>query len=265
MIKNVKFFVNNNEESIKASKEIKEKFLENGFNITDENADLAIAIGGDGAFLRMVKNNNFDSDICYVGINTGTLGFLQEIKKEEVDNFIEELKYEGYKIEELGIQETVIEHEGETSRFYSLNEISIRDRNLGVSKLDISIDGDLLEKFTGDGVLIASSCGSTAYNLSLGGSIVYDTFTSLQITPIAAINSKVYRSLLNSVIIPDKKVISIVPRDNKDSLIVNVDGENNFYDKVEKIETKIDTKRIKCLRLSHYNFPQKINNKFLMD
>ena len=109
----------------------------------------------------------------------------------------------------------------------------------------------------------SSSTGSTAQNLSFGGSIVYNTFSSLQITPIAPLNSNAYRSLFNSVIIPDKKVIDIIPDDRKD-LLVTIDGENNFYKDVSNIATKIDSKKIKILRLKHYNFPQKINEKLLM-
>ena len=132
-------------------------------------------------------------------------------------------------------------------------------------RLNIKIDGDLLEKYIGDGILIATSSGSTAHNLSYGGSIVYNTFTSLQITPMAPINSKVYKSLVNSVIVPNKLLISLIPENTINNLIVTIDGENNFYDNITSIETKIDDKKIKCLRLSHYNFPEKINEKLLSD
>ena len=134
-----------------------------------------------------------------------------------------------------------------------------------VVKLDINIEGDLLEKFTGDGILIASSSGSTAHNLSYGGSIIYPTFSSLQITPMGPINSKVYKSLVNSVIIPDKKEITLIPEEGHRDLIVTIDGENKIYSDVECISTKIEDKKIKCLRLSHYNFPEKINEKLLTD
>lgn len=265
MIKNIKLFVNNNDESIRTAKLIKHKLIENGYIVSDDNYDLAIAIGGDGSFLRMVKQNNFNSDIYYIGINSGTLGFMQEVKVDEIDEFIIELKKNKYKVEEIGIQETVVNYENSSSIFYSLNEIVIRDKNLKVVKLSISIDNDLLEKFLGDGILIASSSGSTAHNLSYGGSIVFNTFTSLQLTPMGPINSKVYRSLINSIIIPDKKEILLVPEGDNKELIVTVDGENNCYNNVDSIVTKIDDKKIKCLRLSHYNFPQKINEKLLSD
>ena len=265
MIKRIKLFENNNTKSKNARMIIENALKKKGFIIDDNNFDLGIAIGGDGSFLRMIKNTNFNSDKYYVGINSGTLGFLTEIKLDNIYEFIEELIEEKYKIEEIGIQETTIYHNDSSSKFYSLNEIVVRDKDLKVLKMDIKINGDLLEKYIGDGILVATSSGSTAHNLSYGGSIVYNTFTSLQITPMAPINSKVYRSLLNSVIIPSKLLISLIPDKDKNNLIVTVDGENNFYDNVTNIESKIDDKKIKCLRLSHYNFPEKINEKLLSD
>ena len=265
MIKNIKLFVNKNDESIKTAKLIKDKLFENDFIVDDTNYELAIAVGGDGSFLRMVKNNNFNSDIYYIGINSGTLGFLQEVKVSEIDKFISELRNNEYKVEEIGIQETMVNCEDGVSKFYSHNEIIIRDKNLKVVKLDIRINNDLFERFLGDGILIASSSGSTAHNLSYGGSIVFNTFTSLQLTPMGPINSKVYRSLVNSIIIPDKMDVTLTPEDGHKNLLVTVDGENKFYDNVFSITTKIDSKKIKCLRLSHYSFPQKINEKLLTD
>ena len=110
MIKNIKLFVNNNDESIKTAKLIKDKLSQNGFVISEDNYELAIAVGGDGSFLRMVKSNNFNSDIYYIGINSGTLGFMQEVKLDEIDKFIMELKNNLYKVEEIGIQETIVNH-----------------------------------------------------------------------------------------------------------------------------------------------------------
>jgi len=265
MIKNIKLFPNNNDMAMQSARLIRDKLMENGYVITDKDYDLAIAVGGDGSFLRMVKENNFNSDICYVGINAGTLGFMQEVKLEDIDKFIDELNKEEYKIEEVGIQETVINYDYNNKvKFYSLNEIVVREKNLKLAKFDVNIDKYFLEKFTGDGLLVATSYGSTAYNLSLGGSIVYGGIASLQITPIAPINSKVYRSLSNSVIIPDKKEIEIIPENNKDLMII-ADGENRIYPNVSSVKTKLNGKKIKRLRLSYYNFPQKINEKLLTD
>lgn len=262
MIKNIRLFVNDNSKSIALASIVKKSFEEKGFNVCGKNFDLGVAIGGDGSFLRMIKQSNYSSEPYYVGINAGTLGFLQEVKVSEIDKLIEEIEEDKYKVDEVGIQEIKVDHGKALSRFYSLNEIIIREKDLRTLELDISINGDLLEKFRGDGILVASSQGSTAQNLSYGGSIVFSDFSTLQITPMGPINSKVYRTLNNSVIIPNKKEIKMIPP-NDNNLIVTIDGDNNIYDNVNSITTSIDDKKIKCLRFSHYNFPQKINEKLL--
>ena len=262
-INKVCLFPNDNEKSKDISLKLKKVLEKNDIVVCDENYDLAIAIGGDGSFLRMLKKTNFNSHIYYVGVNTGTLGFLQEIKPNELDEFVKYLKEDDFKIDSIGIQKTQVETNEGTSIFYSLNDIVIRDKELNTTVLNIQVDNIILEEFVGDGILVSTSVGSTAYNMSYGGSIVYNTLHTLQITPIAPLNSKAYRSLLNGVIIPEDKLITIVPKEDKRNLIITIDGENNIYNDVLKLETIVSRKRIKCLRLNGYNFINIINEKFL--
>ena len=261
MIKKVRLFINDNDKSNETALILKNKLLGNGFIISESDFDLGISVGGDGSFLRMIKSSDFNSNPLYVGVNSGTLGFLQEVKIDKIDEFIYELKNEKYIIEEIGIQETRINRKSETTVLYSLNDIVIRDKDLRALKCNIKIDGNVIEDFIGDGILVATSTGSTAHNLSYGGSIVYNTFSSLQITPMAPINSSAFKTLSNSIIIPDKKVITLTPQNS--DVIVTIDGKNNFYNDIINIETVIDNKKIKFLRFSYYNFPQKINEKLI--
>lgn len=262
-INKVKLFVNNNIKSRKAAKQITEILKKKKFEIVDDDFDLGIAIGGDGSFLRMIKNSNFNSDVYYVGVNAGTLGFAQDIGLDEVSKFIDNLSKNKFTYEKIGIQEVEITTNNSASRFYSLNEIVVRDEELNTTGLDVYVDDVLLEKYTGDGLLIATSFGSTAYNLSFGGSVVYNTFDTLQITPIAPLNNKSYHSLINSVIVPSSKVIKLIPSRNKGDLIITIDGDNNFYNNVLKVETFMEQKSIKVIRKEDYNFIQKINDKFI--
>lgn len=262
-ISKIKLFSNNTLKAKETLKIIEKKLIANNFFIVDEGYDLAIAIGGDGSFLRMVKENNFNSDIYYIGINAGTLGFAQEVNIEDIDDFIKELKNDDFKIDKIGIQETEIKNNDGVSKFYSLNEIVIREKDLNTVFLNIMIEDVFLEKFVGDGILITTSFGSTAYNLSFGGSIIYNTFHTLQITPVAPLNNKTYRSLINSVVIPDEKIIKIVPNSDKNNLLITIDGENKIYNDVAEIKTYVNKKRIKCLRRKDYDFSKKINEKFL--
>ena len=262
MKNNVKIFYNNNDKSINTFNEVKDKLIKNGFNIVENDYNIAIAIGGDGSFLRMVKETNFKSDVLYLGINTGTLGFAQEIHVNELDELIENLKTGNYKVNEFGVQETNLYSNNENSKFYSLNDIVIRDMDLNTLKLDIFIDDALLEHFAGDGILVSTSFGSTAYNLSFRGSIIYNTFHALELTPVAPLNNKTYRTLTNSLVLPQNKNIEIVPVSNK-NLIVTVDGENKYYQNVDKIDTILSDKTIMCYQNIDYNFVKKINDKFL--
>ncbi len=262
-VENIKLFVNNTEKSLKLAQIVDEKLKSNGFNIVSENYDLALAIGGDGTFLRMVKENSFNSNILYVGINSGTLGFAQEFEINEIDLFIEKLKKSEYIYEEIGIQEITIETQKELETFYSLNEVVVRDEELKTVELNAYIDNGLLEEYVGDGLLISTSFGSTAYNLSFGGSIVYNTFHTLQITPVAPLNNKSYRSLINSVIIPANKEIKLIPKKKNTNLLLTIDGSNYSYSNVLSVSTTINDKVIKIIRKNDYNFIKKVNEKFL--
>ena len=262
-IKKVRLFCNDNDKSRKIKDLLYQELINNDFIISEDEFELGIAIGGDGSFLRMLKTSNFNSDVYYIGVNTGTLGFLQEIKPDEIKDFVLKLLRNDFKIENIGIQETNVETYESISRFFSLNDIVIREKELNTLTCKIFVDNVLLEKFAGDGILISTSVGSTAYNLSFGGSIVYNTLHTLQITPIAPLNSKVYRNLLNSIIIPEDKLITVIPNKERNNVIITVDGENNIYDDVLKIETSVSKKKIKCIRMNDYNFIDIVNDKFL--
>lgn len=262
IIKRVKLFPNNNKKSQKIAKSLQKKLKEMDYIIDEENYDLAIAIGGDGSFLRMIKDCHFNSQVYYIGINVGTLGFAQEIYPENIDLFLQKLKRNNYKIENIGIEETKVKTKEQEYKFYSLNEILIREKNLNTAYLKVLIGENILEKFVGDGLLISTSFGSTAYNLSFGGSIVYNELHTLQITPIAPLNSKNYTVLRNSVIIPEKRKIKLIPTSRSKDFIITIDGVNKTYNNIEKIEIHVN-KKIKCLRMNEYDYTKKINEKFL--
>ena len=262
-MKTVKLFVNDNEESRNVSKIVREKLEIANFQIVEDNYDLAIAIGGDGSFLRMIKNTNFNENCLYIGINAGTLGFAQEVNIEEIDQFILDLKDKNYKVENIGIQEIEIKTPDTISKQLSLNEMIVRDMELNTANLKVLVEDVLLEDFVGDGLLLATSFGSTAYNLSFGGSIVYNTFHTLQLTPIAPLNSKSYRSLLNSLIVPSDKIISIRPEVVSKNVLISIDGDNYRYNDVIRVDTYIRDKEIKVLKMNDYDMIKKINEKFL--
>ena len=261
-INKVKLFSNHTNNSKPIEEELIKLLNEYNFEIS-EDFDLGIAIGGDGSFLQMVKQTNFNSNPYYIGVNTGTLGFLQEIKPDKLEDFVKSLNDNNFKFDEIGILETNITQNNENKKYFSLNELVIRDLNLSVFKSEIFIDKVKLENFAGDGLLIATSVGSSAYNISLNGALVYNTLHTIQITPISPLNTSAYRNLLNPIILPQESLIEIIPK--KSNITIMCDGEIEKLENISKLECSVKNKKLKFLRMKEYEFINIVNEKFLTD
>ena len=257
---------NRNYESRRIKEKVKEKFRGKGFIATEEydkNAELNVCIGGDGAFLRAVHRNKF-SQIPFVGINTGHLGFFQEISTNMVDSFIQDYVNGDFVNEKLCLVQADIVTKRKSYRLTAVNEIVVKGVRSKVIHLDIFIDNNHLQKFCGDGVIISTPSGSTAYNFSAGGSIVYPTIESLQITPLSPINSKAYRSLSNSMVLSGQQKVTIKPelRYSNLTLLVN-DGMEFSYDNIVKIDLSLSDKTINMLKFNQYSYWENLKSKFL--
>lgn len=261
MIKRIKLFTNDKTKTMDALKIIETKLINSGFELVDKKYDLAIAVGGDGTFLRMMNENKFSSDILYVGINLGTLGFTQDVNIDEIDKFIDEIKNNKYSIENVCIGDALIISDKKQYKLNYINEIVIRNENLKVIRFDINIGNNLLEKYVGDALLISTPFGSTAENLIYNGSIVYNSISSLQVTPIGPINSSKYKTLRNSIIVPS--YLNIELKFNNSNIFIMSDGNKKKYNHVFKIITRARDKKIKILRLSNYNYESKLNVKII--
>ena len=210
---------------------------------------------------RRRRETGFDPDVLYTGIHTGTLGFLQEIHPDQLYDFIDYIERGEYTYDIKDILVTKIESETGTETLYSLNEILIRNAALKTMKAVVKIDGVFLEKFAGDGLMISTSVGSTAYNMSFGGAIVDNAFATMQMTPIAPLTSRSYHTLQNSFVFPDTRTIEIVPA--KRSILCTSDGDNTNHNDVTRIEITTKRNALKVLKFSDADFVSKIREKFL--
>lgn len=262
-IKQVKLFANHNQKSEQLRKYLEQELVKNGFLVVNDHPDLAIAIGGDGSFLRMIHQNDFDTSCYYVGLHAGTLGFLQELSIQDIPEFIEHLKQDDYYKYPMDIQKTTITTDHNVYTFLSLNEMVVRKANLKALKLNIYVDNHLLEFFAGDGILISTSIGSTAYNMSYGGSLVDSSLQTMQITPIAPLINCHYHNLQNSFIIPDWKRV-MMNCENED-LVFTFDGQNVVLNHVQSIEVEIVKDKLSCIYYKNIDTATKIREKLIKE
>ena len=145
------------------------------------------------------------------GINTGHLGFFQDVLPEKLDAFINDYLNGNYKFQTLSLIRTRVKTKTHAFVHLSLNEITIRSTNFRSIHLNIFIDDKLVECYNGDGLVISTPTGSTAFNYSLRGSIVDPRLDLIQITPIAPMNSIAYKTLSSSILIPSESSLKFVP------------------------------------------------------
>lgn len=263
----INIFPNANKRSMALCEDLSKKLKRHNFVLSYEynpTAELNICIGGDGAFLRAVHNTNF-SPIPFVGINTGHLGFYQEINSDGIDKFIDYYKKSEYVVDRLmTLSCTAHLKDGRKLSTHSLNEFLIRSVRTHAVHFDVYLDKTHLETFAGDGLILSTPSGFTAYNLSAGGSILYQTLDGFQMTPLAPINSKVYRSLISSLVMPSKSIVRIYPiRRLNPHLLVVCDGIVNRYNHLDHLEISVSASTVQRLVFKQDWYWSNIKDKFL--
>lgn len=255
-----------NKQSVQATASVKKKLEQHGFEVLtthSPDAELMIAIGGDGSFLRSIHSNNFPT-VPIVGINTGHLGFFQEILPDQIDAFVEDYVEGRYFIQQINPVQATISTKKNTVRLLAINEFSVKDSNSRTIHLELSVNENLMEQFSGDGVIISTPTGSTAYNYSSGGSIIDPSLKTLQITPLSPINTNAYRSFTSSIVLPHDAIIRIKPENRFDSsVMVIMDGNKQEYRQVQDISFETSEIHLNLLRLEDYEFWKKVKEKFL--
>ncbi|MDO4383028.1 MAG: NAD(+)/NADH kinase [Eubacteriales bacterium] len=265
--KKVYIYQNETAESNRACQVLVDELLKRDYEITDtydESVGLITCIGGDGTFLRLVHACNFPSSPI-IGINTGHLGFFQEIMTEDIPAFMDSYMAQDYTLQNIWPIDAVIDTADGTYQLRGVNEIVIRGPHTHLTHLAIEIDRSLVQEFYGDGLLISTSVGSTAYNYALGGAIIPPQLDALQITPIAPSNTNAYRCFRSSILYPASLSMSLTPtkRSSTDTLEVVVDGFDYLYEDVQKITVNRAGAGLHLIRFHDYNYWTKLKSKLL--
>lgn len=233
--------------------------------IESDNPDLVIAIGGDGTFIDAVTSTNFSEDIIYTGIHTGTLGFLQDLCENDIFSLIQYINYE----QELKTRKVYISFievflkDGNTFQFFALNEAIIAGGNYSKITFAEYINDKLLQNVTGNGIVVATSTGDTAYSLNAHGAIDFSNNRQLVCSLITPIKNAAYERFITNPIICSKINLVLKPSDN---ISIIIDGKKKDIDSssIERIEVSMTGRNyINKLDIMDYSKVSIIRNKIL--
>lgn len=218
--------------------------------------DCLISLGGDGTVLDstiMVGNKG----IPILGINFGRLGFLASIGKEEIPQAIEALVSHSF----ITDQRTLIHADANIPLFsdapFGLNEFVVHKQDVSsMIKIHTYLNGEFLNTYWADGVIVSTPTGSTGYNLSCNGPIVFPESGSLVITPIAPHNLNV-----RPIIIPDNNIISFEIESRTDEFICSLDSRKQLVSKDVQIAVRKEDFTTGLVRLSENTFLETLRKK----
>ena len=231
------------------------------FNNHEEVAsrlNVIISIGGDGTILSvlgLVRN----SGVAVAGINTGRLGFLANISKESVSDVVAQIKSNELKLEPKALihLETDAALFGEVS--YALNEFAIHKNDTSsMIVIHTYIDGDYLNSYWADGLIIATPTGSTAYSLSCGGPIIYPETGCFVITPVAPHNLN-----LRPIVVSDTCEISFKVESRSDQFLCTLDSRSQNISSEIILKVKKANFKINMLRLKEDDFKKTLRSKMM--
>ncbi len=217
--------------------------------------DLVMSVGGDGTFLSASQCVG-ETGIPVIGVNLGRLGFLSEYSPEEA---CDALLSGGWYIEDRELLRTSVHGDLDSDQTfwpYTLNEVSVHRSGAALLGIDVTIDSHPLPTYWADGLLVATSSGSTAYSLSVGGPICAPESKVLIIAPIAPHN-------LNArpLVVPDTTKVSVSMRSRDGNVMLSMDNRNHLVKPSVRLDVMVAQFSLKRVRLENTSFIKALTTK----
>lgn len=194
-------------------------------------ACVMVCLGGDGTLLEGARRLG-GAPIPVVGINSGRLGFLTTVASEGIEELFQQIAEQELRVEPRSLLEIEGEFSGGEHEEPALNEIAIQRRGAGMISVEAYVDGQMVATYHGDGVLLSTPTGSTAYSLSAGGPVVAPSCACFILSPLAPHNLT-----MRPVVIPDSSVVSLRLHARDEGAILSLD--NRTYRLREGAELQI--------------------------
>jgi NAD+ kinase len=234
------------------------------YNVLNENdqikgfIDLFITLGGDGTLLDMVSVIS-DSGVPVIGINFGRLGFLASVNKSDIAAAIYAVVNKNFTLDSRGLLSVDSESDVLGKDNFALNDITIHKRDdSAMITTHMFLDGEFLNSYWGDGIIIATSTGSTAYSLSCGGPIIFPQSNSIAVTPVSPHNLNV-----RPIVLPDSSKLSFEVECRSANYLLSCDSRTVLIDKPIKFEVHKAAFTLNLVRLSNESYLSTLRNKLL--
>ncbi|MBO1002972.1 NAD kinase [Pseudogracilibacillus auburnensis] len=254
------------ERSNKIKAKMKQYLIDFDLVYNHENPDLVISVGGDGTFLEAFRRyvDKLDTT-AFLGVHTGHLGFYTDWTSNEIEKLVIEIAKTPFHVVEYPLLEVIIRFSGEekSTRVLALNETTIKTVE-GSVVFDVQIRGEHFETFRGDGLCISTPSGSTAYNKALGGGIIHPSLEAIQVTEIASINNRVFRTIGSPLILPKHHTFLLKPL-RKDSFIIAIDHITKSYANVKSIQSRVAKERVRFVRYRPFPFWNRVRDSFVTE
>lgn len=220
--------------------------------------DVLLSLGGDGTLLDTLSLVR-DSQIPVIGINFGRLGFLASINKNEIDTAIDALVKGEYTLDKRGILNIESKNNLFGDENFALNDITIHRRdNSAMMIIHAYMNGEFVNSYWADGLIIATPTGSTAYSLSCGGPIILPNAQNFVITPIAPHNLNV-----RPIIVPDDVELTFEIEARSTKFLVSCDSRTETVDRSVKITINKAKFNVNLIRLNNETYLTTLRNKLL--
>ncbi len=225
-------------------------------DLVSSKVDCLISVGGDGTILDAVTLVR-DSNIPILGINSGRLGFLASVGKDEIVSAVDSLVNRTYVVDKRSLihSDSTLPLFGETP--FALNEFALhKTDSSAMIKIHTFINGEFLNTYWADGLIVSTPTGSTGYNLSCSGPIVFPESSSFVITPVAPHNLNV-----RPIVVSDTNIISFEVEGRAEQYICVMDARREWVDKNIQIAVKKENFTVSLVRLNENSFLSTLRNK----
>lgn len=222
------------------------------------NADVALSFGGDGTFLNTAARIG-RRDIPIVGINTGRLGFLADVAKDEFIPALESIFEGKYKLEKRSLLKVQTMDGTVLDTPFAINDIAIsKQDSSSMIIINASANGQFINSYQADGLIIATPTGSTAYSMSTGGPIVVPQADTFVISPVASHSLNV-----RPIIVPDNWVIELDVVSRNNSYLISIDGRSKILQQSTRLRINKADYYIEILKPLSHTFFDTLRNKLL--